>query len=56
MNKWLCVVAAGLFLCVARPLCAQTGCSDSPENPTAILVLVGSAGAITAGWRARLRR
>jgi XrtJ-associated TM-motif-TM protein len=27
---------------------AQGGCVDSPENPTAILGLVGSAGAVVA--------
>jgi len=32
---------------------AQNGCLDSPENPTALLALVGSAGAALA---LRLRR
>lgn len=31
----------------------QTGCANSPENPTAILALVGSAGAVVASGRAR---
>jgi XrtJ-associated TM-motif-TM protein len=35
----------GLFLLAAFPLHAQTGCTDSPENPTAILGLIGAAGA-----------
>jgi XrtJ-associated TM-motif-TM protein len=34
---------------------AQTGCTDSPENPTVVLALVGSAGAFLSGARARLR-
>jgi XrtJ-associated TM-motif-TM protein len=35
----------GLFLLAAFPLHAQTGCVNSPENPTAILGLIGAAGA-----------
>jgi XrtJ-associated TM-motif-TM protein len=34
---------------------AQTGCTDSPENPTAVLALVGSAGAFFASARRRLK-
>lgn len=34
---------------------AQSGCSDSPENPTAVLALVGSAGAFFASARRRLK-
>ncbi len=36
-------LAAFSLITVAR-LHAQSGCEDSPENPTAILALVGSAG------------
>jgi len=43
-----------LFL-VAPPLRAQTGCVDSPENPTVVLALVGGAGAMFSMVRARLR-
>jgi len=43
-----------LFACVL-PLHAQIGCSDSPENPTAVLALVGSAGALFSVIRARVR-
>jgi XrtJ-associated TM-motif-TM protein len=28
---------------------AQTGCTDSPENPTAVLALVGGGGAVLGG-------
>ncbi len=35
---------------------AQGGCVDSPENPTVVLALVGSAGALVASARARLRK
>jgi XrtJ-associated TM-motif-TM protein len=31
---------------------AQTGCVDSPEDPTLVLALVASAGALVAGGRA----
>jgi len=43
-----------LFLAVA-PLRAQTGCDDSPENPTAVLALVGAAGALFSTVRARIK-
>jgi XrtJ-associated TM-motif-TM protein len=43
-----------LILATALPLRAQTGCDDSPEDPTAVLALVGGIGAIAAGmWRSR---
>jgi XrtJ-associated TM-motif-TM protein len=56
MNKALllslwCVI----LLLVAVPLHAQTGCTDSPENPTVILALVGSAGALFSTARRRLQ-
>jgi XrtJ-associated TM-motif-TM protein len=46
---------SALFLLVAAPLRAQTGCTDSPENPTVVLALVGSAGALFSTVRARLK-
>ena len=58
MNKTLllslwCVA----LLFVAFPLHAQTGCTDSPENPTVVLALVGSAGGLFSmartRWKAR---
>jgi XrtJ-associated TM-motif-TM protein len=39
------------MLAVALPLRAQTGCDDSPEDPTVILALVGGAGDLVAGLR-----
>jgi XrtJ-associated TM-motif-TM protein len=56
MNKTLlfslwCVI----LLLVAAPLHAQSGCTDSPENPTVVLALVGSAGALFSTVRARLK-
>ena len=53
MKKTLLVVGSALFLAVALPLHAQSGCGDSPENPTAILALLGSAGAFVVAARAR---
>jgi len=56
MNKRLqLLVWSAAFLLVAVPLRAQTGCTDSPENPTAVLALVGSAGAFISMARARVK-
>lgn len=44
-----------LLLCIALPLHAEGGCVDSPENPTAILALVGSAGALFTAARAHIK-
>lgn len=56
MKKILYVVSAALLLSVAGPVYAQGGCVNSPENPTAILALVGSAGAFFAAARGRFRK
>jgi XrtJ-associated TM-motif-TM protein len=37
------------------PLYGQTGCTDSPENPTVVLALVGGAGALFSVVWARIR-
>lgn len=37
------------------PLRAQSGCDDSPENPTVVLALVGGAGALWSTLRARMK-
>jgi len=55
MKKTLLVVGAVLLLAAAMPLYAQSGCGDSPEAPTAILALVGSAGAFVVSARARFK-
>jgi XrtJ-associated TM-motif-TM protein len=44
-----------LLLSIAVPLHAEGGCVDSPENPTAILALIGSAGVFCATVRARIK-
>ena len=41
-----------LLLATALPLRAQSGCVDSPEDPTVFLALVGGSGALIAGLRA----
>jgi XrtJ-associated TM-motif-TM protein len=55
--KKTCLVLAGIaFLSsVALPLYGQDGCINSPENPTAILAVVGSAGAFFVSVRARIK-
>lgn len=57
MKKSMAVLLgfAALVL-VASPLYGQTGCTDSPENPTAVLAMVGGAGALFSAVRARVRR
>ena len=58
MKKTCLSLAAIALLFVALPLYGQDdigGCTDSPENPTAILAVVGSAGALLASLRARVR-
>jgi len=56
MNKLSLVVVAALVFFVAVPMYAQGGCVNSPENPTAILALVGSAGGLLVAVRGRFRR
>jgi XrtJ-associated TM-motif-TM protein len=51
----LVVWGLALVLLIALPLHAQTGCTDSPENPTVVLALLGSAGALFATLRSRVR-
>lgn len=43
------------MLAVPAIVHAQTGCTDSPENPTAVLALVGSAGALFSTVRRHLK-
>ena len=40
------LAASSLMLAAALPMSAQSGCVDSPENPTAILGLIVSAAGI----------
>ena len=57
MTKSMVVfLGCAVFLLFAVPLRAQTGCTDSPENPTVVLALVGGAGALFSAVRGRVRR
>jgi XrtJ-associated TM-motif-TM protein len=51
----LTLLGFALLFAVTLPLHAQDGCTNSPENPTAILAVVGSAGAFFASARARVK-
>ncbi len=52
---FLAIAGIALLSSVALPLYAQGGCVNSPENPTAILAVVGSAGAFFVSARARIK-
>jgi len=53
-KKFALTFAFTLLLAAALPLRAQTGCADSPEDPTLILALVGGVGAIASMlWKSR---
>lgn len=54
-KKMLYLLGCACLLLVAAPLHAQTGCTNSPENPTIVLALVGSAGAGFSALRTRLK-
>jgi XrtJ-associated TM-motif-TM protein len=55
MKKALLSLALAIPLIIALPARAQSGCEDSPENPT--LVLAGLAGGVFAvsSLRTRIR-
>ena len=56
MNKSvLYVLCAVCLLLISAPLHAQSGCTDSPENPTIVLALVGSAGGLFTTVRSRIK-
>jgi XrtJ-associated TM-motif-TM protein len=57
MKKILLFATLVLVFCVAAPVHAQIdGCVDSPENPTALLAVVGSAGGLLVAARNRFRK
>ena len=57
LKKTLFALSFAVMLAVALPLRAQTGCEDSPEDPTVVLALVSGAGALAASlWRFRKRK
>jgi XrtJ-associated TM-motif-TM protein len=61
MKKIFLLLGFTIFLSAALPLHAQGGeitsgtCDDSPENPTIVLAVVGSAGVFLASARARMK-
>lgn len=54
-NLSLLLAGAAFMFLATLPVHAQGGCINSPENPTAVLALVGSAGAMFASRRMRLK-
>jgi XrtJ-associated TM-motif-TM protein len=52
--KLYLLAALAVLVFVASPALAQGGCVNSPENPTAVLALVGSAGAAAVAVRNRI--
>jgi XrtJ-associated TM-motif-TM protein len=44
-----------MLVAAALPLCAQSGCVDSPEDPTLVLALVGGIGGLAMTLRAARR-
>jgi XrtJ-associated TM-motif-TM protein len=54
LKKTFLIFGFSLLVGFAIPLRAQTGCVDSPEDPTIVLALVSGAGALAATlWRMR---
>ena len=51
----LYLLGIAFLFAVALPAFGQDGCVNSPENPTAILAVVGSAGVLFTSIRARIK-
>jgi XrtJ-associated TM-motif-TM protein len=57
LRKILFAVGLAALLSMALPLRAQSGCDDSPEDPSIVLALIGSAGFAGARlWKTRRRQ
>jgi XrtJ-associated TM-motif-TM protein len=54
-NRVRLALLAMAVLAVPAVAHGQTGCTDSPENPTVVLALVGSAGALFSAVRGRFK-
>ena len=52
----LAFLASVLLFGCTTPLFGQDGCIDSPENPTVVLAILGSAGAFYSTLRHRAKR
>lgn len=51
MKKILYFLSMVLLLSATKSVYAQGGCVNSPENPTAILLLIGSSGFVATARR-----
>jgi XrtJ-associated TM-motif-TM protein len=49
------LLGCAVLLLIAVPLRAQSGCTDSPENSTVVLAIVGGVGAAFSAVRARMK-
>ena len=56
IKKMPLIFGFALMFAIALPLRAQTGCIDSPEDPTIVLALVAGAGALAVHLRAARSR
>jgi XrtJ-associated TM-motif-TM protein len=57
LKRTLFALGFAVMLAAVLPLRAQTGCTDSPEDPTLALALVGGAGALAARlWKSRAEK
>jgi len=54
-NKFRALLVVIAVMCIPVLVRAQTGCDDSPEDPTLVLALVASAGALITAARARFK-
>ncbi len=57
MNKMIRISLLLLGICLlARVANAQAGCVNSPENPTAVLALIGASGSTIPWLMSRLAK
>jgi len=54
-NKFRALMVAIAVMCIPALVRAQTGCEDSPEDPTLMLALVASAGALISAAHTRFK-
>jgi len=54
-NKFRALIVAIAVVGIPALVRAQTGCTDSPEDPTLVLAVVASAGALVAAARVRIK-
>ena len=54
-NKFRALIVAIAVMSIPALVRAQTGCEDSPEDPTLVLALVASAGALFTAARAHFK-